>query len=47
MTTPLESLSAETRTFAPPELAASANATADTYDAAPDAPTFWARHFGI
>ncbi|MGC4788121.1 acetate--CoA ligase [Micromonospora sp. DT178] len=46
MTTPLENLSTETRTFPPPpELAADANATADTYDdAAPDAPAFWARH---
>src|SRR6266568_5985351 len=45
MTTSLENLSTETRTFAPPpELAADANATADTYDdAAPDAPAFWAR----
>ncbi|MFJ6195033.1 hypothetical protein [Micromonospora sp. NPDC092111] len=49
MTMPLENLSTETRTFAPPpELAADANVTADTYaDAAPDAPAFCARHFDI
>ncbi|GAB3058590.1 acetate--CoA ligase [Micromonospora schwarzwaldensis] len=45
MTTPLENLSTETRTFAPPpQLAANANVTADTYDdAAADTPAFWAR----
>ncbi|MEU7572005.1 acetate--CoA ligase [Micromonospora sp. NPDC049240] len=45
MTTPLENLSTETRTFAPPpDLAARANVTADTYDdAAADPPAFWAR----
>ena len=45
MTTPLENLSTETRTFAPPPgLAARANVTADTYDdAAADPPAFWAR----
>ncbi|MGC4888446.1 acetate--CoA ligase [Micromonospora sp. DT227] len=45
MTTPLENLSTETRTFAPPpDLAAHANVTADTYDdAAADPPAFWAR----
>ncbi|GHJ17448.1 acetate--CoA ligase [Micromonospora sp. AKA38] len=45
MTTPLENLSTETRTFAPPpDLAARANVTSDTYDdAAADPPAFWAR----